>query len=94
MRAAAAGHQDSGNDGAALQRLVTDTLQLRAQLPLGTKTVAMTARHFNGTLEYDAHNLYGLAQTRVTAEIMARAHGGRPFILTRRAPRPWPRCCA
>ena len=47
----------------------------------------MTALHSNGTLEYDAHNLYGLAETRVTAEIMARAHGSRPFILTRRAPR-------
>jgi len=35
-------------------RLVADTPQLCAQLPRGTKTVAMTARHFNGTLEYDA----------------------------------------
>ena len=74
--------------------LVTDYLWLCAQLPLGTKTVAMTALHSNGTLEYDAHNLYGLAETRVTAEIMARAHGSRPFILTRRAPWLWPHCCA
>ena len=71
-------------------------LRLCAQLPLGTKTVAMTARHADGTREYDAHNLYGMAETRVTAEIMARAHGRRPFILTRRAPGPplWPRRCA
>ncbi|KAK9835041.1 hypothetical protein WJX81_006384 [Elliptochloris bilobata] len=52
-------------------------------LPLGAKTVAMTALHHNGTLEYDAHNLYGLAEARVTAEVMKRMHRTRPFILTR-----------
>ena len=45
----------------------------------------MSALHADGTREYDAHNLYGLTQARVTAEIMARAHGSRPFLLTRRA---------
>ena len=74
--------------------MITDNLLLCLQLPLGTKTVAMTALHSNSTLEYDAHNLYGLAETRVTAEIMARAHGSRPFILTRRAPWLWPLYCA
>ena len=55
------------------------------QLPLGTKTVAPTALHFNGVREYDAHNLYGLAEARATAEIVARVRGRRPFILTRHA---------
>ncbi len=54
-----------------------------AQLPLGTKTVGMTALRYNNTLEYDAHNLYGLAETQITTAIVARLTGRRPFVLTR-----------
>lgn len=64
---------------------LTAHLTCYVQLPLGTKTVAPTALHFDGMREYDAHNLYGLAEARVTAEIVARVRGRRPFILTRHA---------
>lgn len=52
---------------------------------LSEKTLAVTVRHFDGTLEYDAHNLYGLYQAAVTASALERLRGKRSFILSRRA---------
>ncbi len=48
----------------------------------------MTALRYNNTLEYDSHNLYGLAETQITTAIVARMTGRRPFVLTRCASRP------
>jgi hypothetical protein len=54
------------------------------RLPLSFRTLPVTARHGDGSLEYDAHNLYGLAQAAVTARALARlAPHRRPFVLTR-----------
>ena len=54
------------------------------RLPLSFRTLPVTARHGDGSLEYDAHNLYGLAQAAVTARVLARlAPQRRPFVLTR-----------
>ena len=69
-------------------RARADADSVSAQLPLGTKTVGMTARRYNGTLEYDSHNLYGLAETQLTTAIVARLTGRRPVVLARGAP-----CC-
>ena len=53
------------------------------ELRLGTSTIGMTARHADGSLEYDAHNLYGLAESAATASAVASVTGKRPFILSR-----------
>eukprot|EP00197_Chlamydomonas_leiostraca_P010624 CAMPEP_0202870766 /NCGR_PEP_ID=MMETSP1391-20130828/16729_1 /ASSEMBLY_ACC=CAM_ASM_000867 /TAXON_ID=1034604 /ORGANISM="Chlamydomonas leiostraca, Strain SAG 11-49" /LENGTH=1290 /DNA_ID=CAMNT_0049551399 /DNA_START=24 /DNA_END=3896 /DNA_ORIENTATION=- len=52
-------------------------------LPLGWKTLAMSAVHHGGVLEYDAHNLYGLAEAKVTYDVLQQLLGTRPFVLTR-----------
>ncbi|EFN51090.1 hypothetical protein CHLNCDRAFT_141480 [Chlorella variabilis] len=46
-------------------------------------TSSVLARHAGDVLEYDAHNLYGLAEARVTAAAIRLIKGTRPFILTR-----------
>lgn len=53
--------------------------------PLGEKTLAVSVRHYDGTLEYDAHNLYPLFQAVATAQALQRLRGKRSFILSRRA---------
>ena len=51
--------------------------------PLGTRTISMCARHYNNTLAWDAHNLYGLAEGIATANAVAKITKQRPFVLTR-----------
>lgn len=50
---------------------------------LGHKTIGTTARHADGSLEYDAHNLYGLSEAVATHSALEKITGKRPFILTR-----------
>lgn len=50
---------------------------------LNTRTMAMSAKHRNGVLEWDAHNIYGLAEGIATAHSVANITGSRPFVLTR-----------
>lgn len=50
---------------------------------LGYRTAAMTVKHYDGTLEYDAHNLYGLAESIATNKAMTLARNKRPFVLSR-----------
>ena len=47
------------------------------RLPLSFRTLPTTARHFDGTLQYDAHNLYGLSQAAVTARAMRRVFAAK-----------------
>ena len=55
------------------------------RLPLGVNTVGVTARHSDGSVQYDTHNLYGLAEAAATAAAVAGITGKRPFVLSRRA---------
>ncbi|XP_057810630.1 alpha-xylosidase 1-like [Salvia miltiorrhiza] len=53
------------------------------QAPIGYKTIATSAYHYNGVLEYDAHSLYGFSQSIATHKALQGLQGKRPFILTR-----------
>ncbi|KAK7269757.1 hypothetical protein RIF29_22492 [Crotalaria pallida] len=50
---------------------------------LGYRTVATSAVHYNGVLEYDAHSLYGFSQSIATHKALEGLQGKRPFILSR-----------
>ncbi|KAL9267170.1 Alpha-xylosidase 1-like protein [Drosera capensis] len=54
-----------------------------ASVPIGFKTLATSAEHYNGVLEYDAHSLYGLSETVAIHKGLLAIKGERPFILTR-----------
>ncbi|GMP58847.1 hypothetical protein CsSME_00022366 [Camellia sinensis var. sinensis] len=53
------------------------------QVPIGYKTIATSAVHYNGVLEYDAHSLYGFSETIATHKALQGLEGKRPFILSR-----------
>lgn len=53
------------------------------EVPIGFKTIATSAVHYNGVLEYDAHSLYGFSETIATHIALQGLEGKRPFILTR-----------
>lgn len=53
------------------------------QAPIGFKTIATSAVHYNGVLEYDAHSLYGFSQAIATHKALQGLEGKRPFILSR-----------
>ncbi|CAL1392753.1 unnamed protein product [Linum trigynum] len=53
------------------------------QAPIGFKTIATSAVHYNGVLEYDAHSLYGFSQSIATHKALQDLQGKRPFILSR-----------
>ena len=50
---------------------------------LGHNTIGTTATHADGSLEYNAHNLYGLSEAVATHAALEKVTGKRPFILTR-----------
>jgi alpha-D-xyloside xylohydrolase len=50
---------------------------------LGFNTIATSATHYNGILEYNAHSLYGFSQAIATRRALQGLQGKRPFILTR-----------
>jgi alpha-glucosidase (family GH31 glycosyl hydrolase) len=52
--------------------------------PLNVKTLDMTAVHYNNTLEYDAHNLFGLTEAIATRQSLENLRPNeRSFVLTR-----------
>lgn len=53
------------------------------QVPIGFKTIATSAVHYNGVLEYDAHSIYGFSQAIATHKALQGLEGKRPFILSR-----------
>ncbi|KAI6677028.1 hypothetical protein NL676_037824 [Syzygium grande] len=54
-----------------------------SQVPIGFKTIATSAVHYNGVLEYDAHSLYGFSESIATHKALEGLEGKRPFILSR-----------
>ncbi|CAN1137851.1 Alpha-xylosidase 1 [Linum perenne] len=54
-----------------------------SQQPLDVYTIALSAVHYNGVLEYDAHSLYGLTQSIATHKALLDLRGTRPFVLSR-----------
>ncbi|KAJ8564727.1 hypothetical protein K7X08_001187 [Anisodus acutangulus] len=53
------------------------------QAPVGYKTIATSAVHYNGAREYDAHSIYGFSQSIATHKALQGLEGKRPFILSR-----------
>ncbi|GKV43970.1 hypothetical protein SLEP1_g51200 [Rubroshorea leprosula] len=53
------------------------------QVPIGFKTIATSAVHYNGVKEYDAHSIYGFSQSVATHKGLQGLEGKRPFILSR-----------
>ncbi|XP_061339493.1 alpha-xylosidase 1-like [Gastrolobium bilobum] len=53
------------------------------QAPIEFKTIATSAVHYNGVLEYDAHSIYGFSQAIATHKALQGLQGKRPFILSR-----------
>ncbi|RWW57706.1 hypothetical protein BHE74_00035478 [Ensete ventricosum] len=54
-----------------------------SRAPLGFKTIATSATHHDGILEYNAHSLYGFSQAIATHKALQGLQGKRPFILSR-----------
>lgn len=50
---------------------------------LGYRTAAMTVKHYDGTIEYNVHNLYGLSEAIATNKAMTIVREKRPFVLSR-----------
>ncbi|KAI3733975.1 hypothetical protein L6452_13434 [Arctium lappa] len=53
------------------------------QVPIGYKTIATSAVHYNGVHEYDAHSIYGFSHAIATHKALQGLEGKRPFILSR-----------
>ena len=51
--------------------------------PIGTKTMAMSAYHYENTSVYNAHNLFGLTEQIATNKALTSVIKKRPFIISR-----------
>lgn len=50
---------------------------------LGYRTAAMTVKHYDGNIEYNVHNLYGISESKATNEAMTTIRNKRAFVLSR-----------
>jgi alpha-glucosidase len=53
------------------------------EAPLSSNAISPTATHADGSLEYDAHNLYGAAMAKSHYEAAVEVTGKRPFLVSR-----------
>ena len=53
------------------------------QANISDKTLAVTAHHYDGTLEYNVHNLYAMYEAKATNEALRAIRNRRPFIFSR-----------
>ncbi|WIA40775.1 hypothetical protein OEZ86_004455 [Tetradesmus obliquus] len=53
------------------------------EAPLSSNAISPTAKHADGSLEYDAHNLYGAAMAKSHYEAAVEVTGKRPFLVSR-----------
>ena len=49
------------------------------------QTVPMSARHINGNLSYNLHNLHGFSQSIASYKALVSTLNRRPFVLSRLA---------
>lgn len=56
---------------------------LPREAPLSSNAISPTAKHADGSLEYDAHNLYGAMMSRSHHDAAVAVTGKRPFLLSR-----------
>lgn len=47
------------------------------RLPLSFRAIPVTARHYDGSLQYDAHNIYGLSQAAATFRALNTIYEGK-----------------
>jgi hypothetical protein len=45
--------------------------------------MSVLAYHYNGDIQYNTHNLYGLSEIKTTAAAVQSIRGKRPFVLSR-----------
>jgi len=51
--------------------------------PLQKATISVDAKHYNGMVEYDVHNIHSYMETMATSYVMETIRGTRSFILSR-----------
>ena len=60
------------NDDDALTRWDNPPYKIHGLGPIYSRTVAMTALHYDGSRMYDTHNIYGMSEGQVTSDALSR----------------------